>query len=207
MYDGSDSDYCTAHLQHYTNCLRDFTSLETDKVLAVSPSKSRISEMNVIQDALTRFARPQCLTSAEPVLCLLFIHLCDNGTDIGPSKKQCDRISEVCDKELEELAIVNRYTRQIIDKYLSQCTTSESPLDNTICAIGTKNMSNQTLNCSDGFFYDENKEKCLPECVVWTPFSKTMVVVTDILAVFAAVIGAIAGIAVLLTSMVRRQKL
>ena len=157
--------------------------------------------MNKIRDVLIMFARPQCFASAEPLLCLLFIHLCDNGIDIGPSKKQYDHISKVCDKELE-LAKGSG-----IDHYLSECSISESPFDNKTCDIGTKNTSNQALNCSDGFFYDMNGEKCTPECAIWTPFSKTMIVVTDILTVFSAVIGAVAGIAVLLTSMLRHQKL
>ena len=157
----------------------------------------------MIRDVLM-FARPRCLASAEPLLCLLFIHLCGNGTDIGPSKNQCDHVSEVCDRELE---LLNEYHRHYIDSYLSECSTAESPLDNESCNVGTEITSNQTLNCSDGFFYEKGKEKCTPECAVWTPFSKIMVVVTDILTVFSAIIGAIAGIAVLLTSMLRHQKL
>lgn len=154
--------------------------------------------MNMIRDVLM-FTHPQCFASAEPLLCLLFIHLCDNGIEIGPSKEQYDHVSKVCDKELELAKISG------IDHYLSERSTSESPFDNKTCDIGTKNTSNQALNCSDGFFYD--KEKCIPACAIWTPFSKTMIVVTDILTVFSAVIGAIAGIAVLLTSMLRHQKL
>ena len=157
--------------------------------------------MDMIRDRLIMFARPQCFASAEPLLCLLFIHLSDNGTDIGPSKKQCDHVSKVCDKELE---LVKGYS---IDHYLSECSTPESPFDNKTCDIHTKNTSNQALNCSDGFYYEVNKEKCTPECAIWTPFSNTMVVVTDTLTVFSAVIGAIAGIAVVLTSTLRHQKL
>ena len=158
--------------------------------------------MKTILDVLITLARPQCLVSAEPFLCLLFIHLYDNGTDIGPSKKQCDYVSKVCDRELE---LINEYYGH---PYLSQCSTAESPFDNTTCYIGTKNIiSNQTLNCSDGFFYEMNEGRCTPECAVWTPFPRTMVVITDVLTVFSAVIGAVAGIAVLLISMLRHQRL
>lgn len=169
----------------------------------LSTSTSRISEMNLLQDIMLTFARPQCFASAEPFLCLLFIHLCDNGTDIAPSKKQCDHVSKVCDTELE-LLIEYGYN---IDSYLSECSTYDSPFDNKTCENGTKNTSNQTLNCSEGFFYEVNEGKCTPECAIWTPFSKPMILVTDILTIFSAVMGVIAGIAVLLTSMLCHRKL
>jgi hypothetical protein len=175
---------------------------ENENIMVINPSRSKLSEMKTIRDLLIMLARPQCFASAEPLLCLLFIHVCDNGTGIGPNKEQCDHISKVCDRELE---LINERYGHSIDPYLLECSIAESPFDNKTCDISTKNTSNQTLDCSDGFFYNEGR--CTPECVVWTPFSKTTVVITDVLTIFSAVIGVIAGFAVLLTSMLRHQRL
>lgn len=208
LYNETDSDYCTEHLQQYTNCLRESSSLNASvDIYIVNPSKAKIIEMNLIKQAFTSLdPRPQCRVSFDPLICLFFIHLCDEGREIGPTKEQCDHVSSVCDKEWEKAKAFR--LQHIIDNYLSMCSIAASPFDNKTCNIGTKTtLSSQTLNCSDGFYYEMNEMKCIPECAVWTPLSKTMVVVTDILTVFAAVIGAIAGIAVLLISVVRHQKL
>ena len=138
-------------------------------------------------------------------MCLYFIHLCDGGTDIGPTKKQCNHVQSVCDVELKKLEARARGIININD-ILSMCSPGESPLDAKNCNISINSVSNQTLHCSEGFFYEVNKEKCTPECAVWTPYSTTKAV-TDVLTVLPAVIGAIAGIAVLLTSALRHQKL
>ena len=73
-------------------------------------------------------ARQQCLSNLEPLICLYYVHLCDNGIDIGPSVMQCNHIKDVCDKEIEEYP----FLLALLDKYLSNCAPS-SPLDNKAC--------------------------------------------------------------------------
>lgn len=66
--------------------------------------------------------------------------------------------------------------------------------------------SSQRANCSEGFYRTANGG-CVPECIVWTPYDKTTILVTDILAIFAAVVAVVSGVAVLLVSCIRCQKM
>ena len=152
--------------------------------------------------------RQECLSSLEPLICLYFIHLCDDemNTDIGPSEKQCRYVSEACDKELK-LARENNIQ---IEEYLLGCAQN-SPFDNKKCFspnISTQNgiSNNNTQNCSSGFFLSDDR-LCLPECSVWTPYSQNMVLITDILTMIPAAVGVISGLAVLLLSWTRYQKM
>ena len=74
--------------------------------------------------------REQCQLSIEPLICLHYVHLCDNESDIGPSIMQCRHIEDVCDLELEKLR--SRLPSFPINDYLSSCASS-SPLDGKEC--------------------------------------------------------------------------
>ena len=154
--------------------------------------------------ALISQVRPQCMTSLEPFVCLYFIHLCYNKTVIRPSEQQCNNIKSVCDNELK---VVKRLPLDIdVSKYLSNCAQS-SPLDDRDCKV--QSVTNHTIisvNCSEGYYRTINGT-CLPECNVWTPYSRRTVLITDIMAIFAVVIAVIFGVADLLLSCVRCQKM
>ena len=70
----------------------------------------------------------------------------------------------------------------------------------------TPDVSPHRANCSEGFYRTANGS-CVPECIVWSPFDKTTILVTDILALFTAVVAVVSGVAVLLVSCIRCQKL
>lgn len=146
--------------------------------------------------------RPQCLSRLEPFLCLHFIHLCDNGMDIGPSVQQCRNVSKVCDDELKQ--VKKKFPNYRVDRYLSNCAP-KSPFDNCRCITSD---TNRTYNCREGFYQNLTENgRCEPECNVWSPYHKGIVLITDILNIFAAVICVISGGAVLVLSWIRREKL
>ena len=66
------------------------------------------------------------------------------------------------------------------------------------------NITSEPVNCSEGFYYDR---LCKPDCRVFTLYSKATALVSDILSLLPAVIGTVAGIAVLIVSWARRQHL
>ena len=70
----------------------------------------------------------------------------------------------------------------------------------------TTDRSPQHANCSEGF-YRTTDGTCVPECIVWSPYDKTTILVTDILAISTAVVAVVSGVAVLLVSCIRCQKM
>jgi hypothetical protein len=126
--------------------------------------------------------------------------------ELGPSEKQCNHIFSVCDAE--ELKMIQDYGINIYD-YLTKCSQTDSPLDVKGCSINiVSNVTAQlTATCGEGFFYEDAVEGCIPECTVWTPHSKTKVLIVDIITTFPLLISTICGIAVLVISWIHRQKL
>ena len=196
---------CTQYLQQYTKCL---DNSSTDVFVAGPLNQMSLTKATSLIQQLRSFpsqVRPQCMKSLEPFICLHFIHLCYNETVIRPSEQQCNNITSVCDKELE---VVKRLPLTDIDvsKYLSNCAQS-SPLDDKACDV--QSITNHTIssvNCSEGYYRTTNGT-CLPECSVWTPYSRRTLLTTDIMAIFAVVIAVIFGVADLFLSCVRCHKM
>ena len=67
-------------------------------------------------------------------------------------------------------------------------------------------MGSQNVTCNSGYYRTTNGT-CLPECSVWSPYSNTTVLATDIVAITTAVVALVFGIAVLLLSCVHCQKM
>ena len=199
------SNECTQYLQKYTKCL---DNSSTDVFVAGPLNQMSLTKASSLIQQLKPFAsqvRPQCMKNLEPFICLYFIHLCYNETVIRPSEQQCNNIKSVCDKELE---VVKRLRLTDIDlsKYLSNCV-KPSPLDDKGCSV--ESVTNHTIssgNCSEGYYRTTNGT-CLPECNVWTPSSRKALLITDIMAIFAVIIAVIFGVADLLLSCVRCQKM
>ena len=205
----SGNNYCTTYLQQYTNCLRpDESSLSNSEsdIYTIEPSKLAISEIDGVVELIRLSVHPYCLARLEPLMCLHFFHLCDEEMDIGPSKKQCNHIFSVCDAE--ELQRIQDYGVNVYS-YLTKCSQTDSPLDIKDCSIDiVNNLTDQLIaNCSEGFFYQDVVEGCIPECIVWTPHSKMKVFIVDIITTFPLLIGTICGVAVLLVSWMHHQKL
>lgn len=161
-----------------------------------------INEANELID-LVRFVklRQQCRSSLEPLICLYYINLCYNETDIiRPSEKQCKNVSEICGKELKTYNVD-------VTTYLPECVP-ESPLDDKVCIVMNA-VNRQTVNCNKGFFskVKNGATICTPECNVWLPYSRTKLLITNILIIFPAVVGTISGVAVLFFSWANSQKL
>ena len=94
-----------------------------------------------------------------------------------------------------------------VSVYLSNCAQT-SHFDDTDCnaQLPTNHTLISGINCSEGY-YGTTDGTCLPECNVWTPYSKFGLLITDIMAIFAAVIAVVFGIADLFLSCVRCQKM
>ena len=193
---------CTVYLQQYTNCLRDSMETDSDVYISHPLTQQTLTETNKYIGLLRSLSlRQQCLLSVEPLICLNYINLCDYDESLGPislirpSKKQCAHVLNVCDEEIESF-IMNQ------NDILPMCAPS-SPLDDKNCTTHITNY--KLVNCSKGFFYDNTS--CKPECGAYTPYPKKVVLITDILVIFSSATGAVAGIAVLVVSWLRRQKL
>lgn len=204
----SGNDYCATYLRQYTYCLRDSNLSSSEfEIFTMEPHthKLAISEVESILEFIRLSVYPYCLANLEPLMCLHFFHLCEMGMNIGPSKKQCNQIFSVCDAE--ELETIQDYGINIYD-YLTKCSQTDSPLDIKSCSIIASNITDQIIaNCSEGFFFQDMDEGCIPECSVWTPHSKTKALIVDVITIFPLLIGTISGVAVLLLSWIHRQKL
>lgn len=206
LYNESSNE-CTQYLQKYTKCL---DNSSTDVYLAGPLDQMSLERATLYLQQLKFFVtqvRPQCMMSLEPFICLHFVHLCHNKTVIRPTEKQCNNIKTVCDVELE-LVRGLRLKNIDVSEYLSNCA-EPSPLDDVNCTV--QSLTNRTvisrvINCSEGYYRTSN-ETCLPECNVWTPYSRKTLLITDIMAIFAVVIAVIFGVADLLLSCVRCQKM
>ena len=196
---------CTQYLQRYTKCLDNSSS----NVYVADPlSQTSLMQASDFIQRLKTFAdlvRPQCMMNLDPLICLHFIHLCYNETEIRPSEQQCNNITSVCDVELE---LVKRFPVIDVSKYLSNCAQT-SPFDGRDCNVQSVPLTNRTIrhlvNCSEGFYRTTNGT-CRPECNVWSPYQKKTILITDIMAIFATVIAVVFGVADLLLSCVRCQK-
>ena len=187
-------------------CLKDPDS--TSDVYVSSPFEENLSTATSIIEYLPHLAslrqvhiRQPCLSSFEPFICLYFVHLCQKGNDIGPSKEQCKHVSNACDEELKQIK-----GEFMVDECLSNCA-SESPF-NKDCIITNYKHTVSLYNCNAGFYQDLTENgSCQPECNVWSPYPKSIVLITDILNVLAAVVCIISGGVVLVLSWICRQKL
>ena len=199
LFDKSDTT-CKSYLQQYTDCLKaEPADVKPEVYVSSSYEQNEAQKMiSFLQSLPSNSVRPKCLSHIEPLICLYHIHLCVDDMDVGPSQEQCEYVSSICDKELE---MARKLSSSLVDKYLSTCTPN-SPFVSKHCII-TADIAIQ--NCSTGFYLSEDG-RCRPECNVWTPYSQTMLVITDILTIIPAAIGVLSGIAVLLFSWLRCQK-
>lgn len=205
LHKSSVYGYCATYLQQYTDCLRLDSNLSYSDIYAIEPPKLAVSEVDGILEFIRLSVHPFCLASLEPLMCLHFFHLCDEGMqDIGPSEKQCNHIFSVCDAE--ELKMIQDYSINIYD-YLLKCSQTNNPFNMKGCSIVSNVTAQPIANCSEGFFYQDVVEGCVPECTVWTPHSKTKALVVDIITTFPLLIGTICGTAVILISWIHRRKL
>ena len=186
-------------------CLKDPGS--TSEVYVSSPFEENLSNAKFLIQYLTSpivaaqvHIRQQCHSYLEPIICLYSVHLCKDGMDIGPSEEQCKRVSNACDEELKQIKGF------MVEEYLSNCAP-ESQF-NKDCIVTSHKHTTILYNCNEGFYQDLLMEngRCQPECNVWSPYRKGMVLTTDILNIFAAVVCIISGIAVLVLSWLHHQK-
>ena len=200
LYYDKNETICQQHLQSYMTCLKGPGS--TSNIYIPSPFQEHLLTAKDRLYMLSQYRfliRQQCYLRLEPLVCLYSVHLCDNGNDIGPSEEQCKHVSHACDEELKY------FRNSQIDGYLSNCA-SESPFNNKDCNItNTEYTSVSAHNCSVGFYLSENGH-CTPECNIWSPYSRSTVLATDIVNIFAVVVCVISGVAVLVLSWLYHQK-
>ena len=205
LYNDSSSQ-CTQYLWQYTNCLDNSSTnvFVADPLyqMSLTQASSFIQKLQPFKNLV----RPQCMKSLEPFICLYFVHLCYNEIVIRPSEQQCTNIKTVCDQELQAVKRLP-LTDVDVSKYVSNCIQL-SPLDDSHCNVQsvTNHTTSNVVNCSEGYYRSVNGT-CLPECSVWTPYTRRTLLTTDIMAIFAAAIAVIFGAAALLLSCVRCQKM
>ena len=63
------------------------------------------------------------------------------------------------------------------------------------------------LPCREDFFREEGSSDCIPNCHTWKEFSQAEVIVLDVIIVAANVHGFVAGMVVIVISIIRRKKM
>ena len=63
------------------------------------------------------------------------------------------------------------------------------------------------LACREDFFREEGSNDCVPNCHTWKQFSQAEVIIFDAIIVAANVVGFVAGIIVIVISIIRRKKM
>jgi hypothetical protein len=64
-----------------------------------------------------------------------------------------------------------------------------------------------SVTCREDFFLNEETGFCVPSCDTWREYSDSEVVVTDVLILSANVIGFIAGVLVLVISVISYERM
>ena len=67
--------------------------------------------------------------------------------------------------------------------------------------------SNCSVECRDGFYINTTLCACLPRCDTWEQYPHSTTVASDVFVVLAAIVGLIAGIAVLVISCIRWKRM
>lgn len=206
-YNARSNNMCTGYLQQYSKCLQDNSTSDDDGIYVTANDEAGLREIfRSIRDLLLESRSvpdnedlQQCVTSLESLICLYFIPLCYNGnTSVRPSMKQCRRTQNVCEQFVPP---------QALQAFSPKCI-ADSPLDRINCNVQATPFIgyNNATKCSEGFYRTVN-ETCLPECGVWSPYSKRTVLITDIIAIFSTVVAIIFGVAVVVFSCLRWQKM
>lgn len=63
------------------------------------------------------------------------------------------------------------------------------------------------LPCREDFFREEGSESCVPNCYTWREYSPAEVIVTDVVNILANSVGFIAGLAVVVISLIRFKRM
>ena len=89
---------------------------------------------------------------------------------------------------------------------LSLAVSPESGSDLTIVQ-NTSIRSSSSLNCEKDFYFEEVSGSCVPRCGVWSEYSPTELVTTDMIILVTAVIGFTASVAVVVLSLIRYKRM
>ena len=65
----------------------------------------------------------------------------------------------------------------------------------------------KTLECTQGFYRENESSACIPSCHNWTEYESTATIAIDVIVFIAALIGFLAAVAVLVISVVRRKRM
>ena len=63
-----------------------------------------------------------------------------------------------------------------------------------------------TIECRDDFYKDSEMCTCKPRCDRWEQHPHSTVIVADVIVIISASIGLLAGIAVLILTLMRRKR-
>ena len=80
---------------------------------------------------------------------------------------------------------------------------SRSSLDTS--EVAPLNIS--TLPCQDNFFRPDGSDICVANCHTWSQYTESVVIVTDVFILLAAIIGFIAAVATVIISFIRFKKM
>lgn len=87
---------------------------------------------------------------------------------------------------------------------LSICSSVFVPASTTSTMMSPEQ---DLLPCREDFFREEGSEDCVPSCYTWREYSDTEVIVVDVLVLLATVIGLVAGLVVLVISLIRFKRM
>ncbi len=63
------------------------------------------------------------------------------------------------------------------------------------------------LPCRDDFYREEGSDSCVPSCATWHEYSQIEVIFIDVVIILSTVIGFIAGLAVVVFSIIRFERM
>ena len=65
----------------------------------------------------------------------------------------------------------------------------------------------RNITCSDHFYIDQSSLLCIPECGMWSPITNTATITLDVLHIISSIIGALAGVGVLIFGCIKRNRM
>lgn len=208
---------CLDALTFWQNCIPDRAN-STDVFIVNQPEMTQEeieSEFTTFQGMFSLVSPSQaCLMQAVPFFCLMNFGLCGNdSTPYLPTSGQCEALAVACAAEFQVISAM-------LPELIPDCDAlPDTGIDCSAQTIPTTNMSipgpstpgpntaPPTLNCSNGFFFDDAAGFCVPECGKWEELPHGTVVAFDVIVGLQAAIYIIVTIVALVCAVIRHERM